>query len=194
MKEINKVEFNKLLDRIEKILTGEDFPQKVLADKYEYAILFDFETVFSEDLFSVIKGLMERTTTEIFYLLVAEPNPFSYFFKSFNRLPVISISRDLSFKEYIAALNADPGGSPADALIFNSSILYIVSEDLDIIYFFDRKNEIGIGYFSERSTYEYARSIHKFGVIDTSDQETMPSFLIPLIEKFRDSHFRRASD
>jgi hypothetical protein len=191
MKEIDKMGLKILLANIDKVRTGRQFPQKMVSDDYAYSCLFDFETIFSKDFFDVIKEILKEKANDCFYVIVAEPDPLNYFFKNFNKLPVISITSTMVFQEYVEILNSDPGGSPADALIFNSNILYVVSEDLQIIYFFDRKKEIGVGYYSSQTIYDLAMTKHKYGVITPSDQATIPDFLTSTIKQYEVNHIEK---
>jgi hypothetical protein len=62
---------------------------------------------------------MRWNRDDIAYYIVLDPDPISYFAAEFNKYPVLEIRSNDSCEAYLAALNEDPGGSPADAIGIN---------------------------------------------------------------------------
>jgi hypothetical protein len=50
------------------------------------------------------------------FFVVLRPDPVEFFHRHFNKYPAFEITSDDSGNDYLAALNEDPGGSPADAI------------------------------------------------------------------------------
>ena len=48
--------------------------------------------------------------------MVLKPDPIWYFHKQFAKCPIVSIRQGDTTEVYLASLNEDPGGSPADAV------------------------------------------------------------------------------
>jgi len=65
---------------------------------------------------SLILKLMDWGGDETAYYVVLRPDPVLYFYKNFNRYPVLEIGKTDTAESYLAALNEDPGGSPSDAI------------------------------------------------------------------------------
>jgi len=68
-------------------------------------------------LHSLMQWSGDRTT----YFIVLDPDPIRYFYPHFHKYPLLEIGSEDSEDDYIAALNADPGTSPADAVGINWS-------------------------------------------------------------------------
>jgi hypothetical protein len=62
--------------------------------------------------------------TSAYYVLL-RPDPIQYFHRHFHKYPAFEITLDDTAKTYLAVLNEDPGGSPADAVGTNWSTCVI---------------------------------------------------------------------
>lgn len=68
---------------------------------------------------SLLHKLMDSGGDTNAFYIVLRPDPVHYFHRHFNKYPAFEITREDSEQTYLAALNADPGGSPTDAIITN---------------------------------------------------------------------------
>ena len=175
------------LESLSKISTMNEFPDRMIVRQYKYSYLFEFETLFSEEFFSTLKKQI-KNELEYFILLVIEPDPFTYFDKHFNCLPLIQIDKRTSFENYIYSLNADPGDSPADSIISNSRIVYVADNNFEKIFIVLRDKEIGIGYFINNDVMNQMKTDQHYGIIDPQDEETIPRFLLPIVKKYQKKH------
>jgi hypothetical protein len=84
-------------------------------------LLFDSSELCTRAFFGLLSSLAQWGTDAAIYYVVLRPDPVSYFFAHFGKYPLIEIKPSGSAEEYMAVLNEDPGGSPADALGINWS-------------------------------------------------------------------------
>ena len=122
-------------------ITDREDAERTLADARECAasddansadpglvrLTFEDIEVMAAGFFSLPKKLMVLSDEPTFRYIVLKPDPVTYFFVHFGKYSIIEFSREDSQESYTAALNEDPGGSPADALIFNWSEYVILS-------------------------------------------------------------------
>lgn len=177
----------RFLASVECVKTHDLFPKRMLVAAYKYSYIFDFEVLFSRDFFSAIKSQLS-SGLDHFILVVTEPDPFKYFWKNFNWIPVIIIDQQLDFKDYVRFLNADPGGSPADAIIHNSGRVIVADNNLKMIFMFMRRQEVGIGYFTDPGIMHRIKQAQNFGIIDPQKMETIPDFLRAEVAEYRRNH------
>jgi hypothetical protein len=79
-------------------------------------LIFDDAEICTTKFANLLQHLMGLSGDSTAYYIVLEPDPVHYFHRHFGKYPVLEITRDHSAKDYLAFLNADPGGSPADAV------------------------------------------------------------------------------
>ena len=82
-------------------------------------LVFDSWELCTDVFLGLLQGLMRLSGDGIAYYIVRNPDPVQYFVKELNRYPLLEIRVDDSCEAYLAALNEDPGGSPADAVGIN---------------------------------------------------------------------------
>lgn len=85
-------------------------------------VFFDSAIVTTHHFFRVIRALQVSTKEEkdTFAFVGLRPDPVGYFFKHFSRFPAIVFRPADNEADYRTMLQTDPGGSPADALAFNT--------------------------------------------------------------------------
>jgi hypothetical protein len=88
-------------------------------------LVFDDAQLCTADFANLLQSLMRLSGGSRAYYLVLRPDPIHYFHEHFKKYPLLQIDRDDSAKTYLAALNEDPGGSPADAVGINWSAAVI---------------------------------------------------------------------
>jgi hypothetical protein len=87
----------------------------------------DFDLLFTGRFFGKVKSLVQESGEKFFWLSVLDPDPKQYFFKHFGHFGALQCEVADDARSYVAAVNQDPGGSPADALIHNSNVVVLCS-------------------------------------------------------------------
>ncbi|CAG4893547.1 hypothetical protein [Paraburkholderia gardini] len=95
-------------------------------------LYFDSAIVATRRFFQFVRALQDYIGANrySFAFVALRPDPFAYFHDNFDKYPAIVFGSDHNESEYVSALAADPGGSPADALAFNAE-RYVVFPDGD---------------------------------------------------------------
>lgn len=81
-------------------------------------VYFDSAIVTTHHFFEFVNDLFcfTNATADSFAFIGLSPDPLGYFFNHFSKFPAIIFQSTDSEADYCAMLQADPGGSPADAL------------------------------------------------------------------------------
>ncbi len=79
-------------------------------------LIFDDAEICTTKFANLLQALMEWSADGVTYYVILDPDPVHYFHRLFSRYPALEIRRGDSGRDYLAFLNADPGGSPADAI------------------------------------------------------------------------------
>src|SRR5438309_290853 len=79
-------------------------------------LTFDDAAISTSKFAELLQNLMKWSTDSAAHYVVLDPDPVHYFYQLFNKFPVLEIAYGDSPREYLKALNEDPGGNPADAL------------------------------------------------------------------------------
>ncbi len=82
-------------------------------------LIFDDAEIRTTKFADLLQHLMDLSGDLTAHYIVLDPDPVHYFHRHFSKYPVITIARGDSASDYLALLNADPGGSPADAVGIN---------------------------------------------------------------------------
>jgi hypothetical protein len=77
---------------------------------------FDDVGTCTKEFGALLHRLMQLSVDETCHYIVLNPDPRHYFLHHFKKYPVVEIRADDTLEQYIAILNEDPGGSPADAV------------------------------------------------------------------------------
>ena len=77
---------------------------------------FDDAGTCTAEFNTLIQSLMKLSGDEKCNYIVLDPDPIQYFLRHFNKYPILEICAGDSSEQYLALLNEDPGGSPADAV------------------------------------------------------------------------------
>lgn len=104
-----------------------------------------------------LQTMVAATHCSHWYLAVVEPDPEDYFFHHFGKYPVLRISASDEPDAILSALHEDPGGSPADAMAYNSRILWIFPADESWAIYVDRDRELASLALDERLTELWAQ-------------------------------------
>ena len=136
--------FSKEITMLKSIINWKkELPEQVFSSYKNFAIL-EFDYIFSKDFFEKISVFLNQIGEEELIFIVIDPNPKSYYFHNFGKYPFFKIHQSCTFEEYISILSKDPGNSPADAILYNSSRLIIHSDSLNWAIYGSRDFEVAI--------------------------------------------------
>ena len=82
-------------------------------------LIFDDVALRRPEFACLLQTLLGLSGDSKCYYLVLSPDPVHYFHRQFNKYPLLEIDYGDSNESYLAFLNEDPGGSPADAVGIN---------------------------------------------------------------------------
>jgi hypothetical protein len=111
--EIEKAEFERVLIRARECVFIDSGRTEVASLR---RFTFDDAQLLTSTFADLLQKLMRLSGGTDAHYLVLEPDPVNYFHHLFGKYPFIEIGYGDSSESYLAALNEDPGGSPADAI------------------------------------------------------------------------------
>lgn len=83
-------------------------------------LYFDTIDIATPPFFELIRSMLAYQGASAFVVLAVSPDPFTYFHHHFGKYPAFVLGPEHDEDDYYAFLHADPGGSPADALVYNA--------------------------------------------------------------------------
>jgi hypothetical protein len=83
-------------------------------------LYFDPIDIATQKFFDLVQAVLVFTNTTDFATVILKPDPFNYFHHHFGKYPAFIIGPEHDEDDHYAFLHADPGGSPADALMYNA--------------------------------------------------------------------------
>lgn len=109
-------------------------------------VYFDSAIVTTHHFYKFVRDLFRFTngTADSFAFVGLRPDPVGYFFHHFSKFPAIIFQPTDSETDYCTMLQADPGGSPADALAFNTWAYVVLPSSGDWIAYGDDSKEIAV--------------------------------------------------
>jgi hypothetical protein len=78
----------------------------------------------------LLQSLINCSSDHVAHCIILDPDPEHYFYRKFNKYPILEIVAGDSSAAFISGLNEDPGLSPADAIGINWWALVIVPPSL----------------------------------------------------------------
>lgn len=114
--------------------------------------VIDFDEVWSKKFFNAVQRLTSMASAKMFWIAALRPDPLNYFYQHFKNFPVFGFDSNDRADEYITVVNRDPGGSPADAIIHNPSVLVIYPDNAKWAVYADRDLEIAVFATADRGT------------------------------------------
>ncbi|MBK7706134.1 MAG: hypothetical protein IPJ30_10215 [Acidobacteria bacterium] len=144
--------FQKKQSEIDSLITRQNqLPEQVFNSEISGYLFFHFDEIFTGDFFERMKSFLKASNEEKLTLAVLKPDPENYFFRNFGKYPVVECSVKDTSDAYLAGIEETPNDSPADALVYNSDIVILYSENLKWAIYADRNFELGIIGFKEDS-------------------------------------------
>lgn len=109
-------------------------------------VYFDSAIVTTHHYYRFVRDLLRFTdsSTDSFVFVGLRPDPFGYFFRHFSKYPAIIFRPSHTELDYCTLLQSDPGGSPADALAYNTRGYVVLPTAGDWITFGDDSSEIAV--------------------------------------------------
>ena len=121
-----------------------DLPSQVFVPGFSNFTFINFDDIFTGNFYEKISGFQRQINDDELTVFMLKPDPRLYFYHHFGNYPLMKFPASSSNKEYISALFADPGGSPADAVVYNSSVLLFYSTSLRWVIYGSRDFEVAI--------------------------------------------------
>ena len=113
------------------VLTDRRLPEPVFQPGYEDFHFMEFDTTIVGKFWLTLQRLMRRSGDEHCSLVVLDPHPVKHFFSDFGSYGALRLDIGNTTNDYYDALSAEPDGSPADALLYNSEAIVWVPDSLD---------------------------------------------------------------
>jgi hypothetical protein len=138
-------EVDSLIDRKKRL------PEEVFLKGLSNFLFFDFHEILSADFITEICDFVAGERSDRFVLAVLDPDPVDYFFKNFDKYPIIEATPKDNASDFAKLVSADPGGSPADAIAFNSNIIVVYADSGGWAIYGDRELELAIAAFKHEN-------------------------------------------
>lgn len=132
------------------IVRERHLPQQVFKSTLSRFVFLSSDDLFhTAAFFDRIKSFLARIGEQRSFLAVVEPDPVDYFFPHFGKYSVVEMSVADTDEDYLRIMQEDPGGSPADAIGYNSRIVVLFSTSRRWAIYADRDFELAIAAFTE---------------------------------------------
>ena len=141
----SRSEFDSEMRKIDELVDrNATLPEQVFRPKASAFYVIDFDQLWSEEFFSDTQRLTVKAGDTVFTFAVLNPDPDSYYYAAFGKFPFLRFTNRDAADSYVTALHDDPGGSPADAIAYNSDVIVIYPRSQRWVIYGDRNLEIGI--------------------------------------------------
>jgi hypothetical protein len=139
-------QFQHDLEKIDRIIDRQaELPHQVFRSKPAGVRFIDFDELWSDEFFEVLKRLTAAVGGSRVGLAVLKPDPMDYYHAHFHKFPFLEFEvSSATGSAYLEALHEDPGDSPADAIVHNSDVLVIFPENMRWLLYGDRALEVGV--------------------------------------------------
>jgi hypothetical protein len=129
------------------------------------ALYFDSSDICTFRYHGFIRSLLSNRGETSFVALVLRPAPDDYFYRHFGKFPALVFLPEHSDRDFVASLNADPGGSLADAFDANSERYAVFPLSGEWMIYADRKQELA-AMAGPPDVLEFTRSHYPFSVFE----------------------------
>jgi hypothetical protein len=141
----SRSDFENELQKIDRLVDRSAvLPDQVFLRRPSAFHIIDLDQVWSEEFFRDTQRLMERAGDTAFTFAVLRPDPDSYYHAEFGKFAMLRFSHADPAQRYIDELHEDPGDSPADAIAYNSEVIFIYPTSERWAIYGDRDLEIGV--------------------------------------------------
>ncbi len=137
------------------IVEDSALPKQVFRNPAGPFLFFEFGLFFTRRFFECMKKFLTSTNDAAASFVVVDPDPIEYFYREFQKYPVIRVSAEDSAEDYLNALSEDPGNSSADAVIYNSTKIVLYPPSLHWSIFGDRDFEWAVINCGSEETFRF---------------------------------------
>jgi hypothetical protein len=138
-------DFERAMQSIDRLVDrSATLPDQVFRQRPAAFHVIDFDHLWSKDFFRDAQRLTKRAGDASFTLAVLRPDPDRYFYAHFGKFPLLRFTDADPGQRFIDEVHADPGGSPADAVVHNSDAVLVYPPSERWAIYGDREMEIGI--------------------------------------------------
>lgn len=124
-------EFLKASQLVSNVVYQEErLPNQVFKAEFRKRVFLEFASTLSGDFWCELERLMDRFDDDFVILGVLDPHPVNYYYKEFARYNWCKLDKGTTYDEYWNALNQIPKDSPADTILFNSSVVVWLSSSM----------------------------------------------------------------
>ncbi|WP_078554455.1 hypothetical protein [Bacillus alkalicellulosilyticus] len=149
IKDVNEyLDLKAILEEI--IDINKEIPNQVFQKEYRGYLFQQFDNIMSEEFFSTIRGLAEKSNDDYIVIAVLNPHPMDYYYKEFGYFNWAKLPLSLSNGYYWSILNEGPPNWEADAIVHNSFIIAFFSPSRKWGIWADRNYEISVIAFNEK--------------------------------------------
>ncbi|WP_176060908.1 hypothetical protein [Paraburkholderia sp. BCC1876] len=131
------------------------------------ALYFDSSDICTFQYHAFLRSLVAKTGETAFAALVLRPAPEEYFYHHFAKYSALIFLPEHSDQDFVASLNADPGGSLADAFDANSERYAIFPLSGKWAIYADRQQELA-AMAGPRDVLAFTRLHYPFAVLEES--------------------------
>ncbi|MGJ7913750.1 hypothetical protein [Neobacillus sp. LXY-1] len=138
-------EYIKLKKILEELFhLNKEIPDQVFQRGFNNYLFEQFDFIMSEEFWTTIRDLAEKSNDDFVVLAVLNPHPMDYYYKEFGYFNWLKLPIDISSVEFLNILNEGPPNYEADAIFINSFIIALFSPSKKWGIWADRNYEIAI--------------------------------------------------
>jgi hypothetical protein len=142
---LTREEFDAEIHRLDRwIDRAERLPNQVFRTAPRHPRFIEFDLLLSRGFFDATSTVRHALQTKWITFGVLAPDPVDYYSSHFGKLPYLRFELSESPDSFVAALNQDPGGSPADAIADRADIVVCHDESWRWLIVGDRSIELGV--------------------------------------------------
>jgi hypothetical protein len=121
---LNLAEFNNQSEITKTIIDPRRrFPEMIFSSTMTHFYFYEFDLMTTPDFMFTLRKLAEHFKDDAIVVAVLDPDPVQYFLREFGHCGAFRVSSEATDDTYFALLAHEPPESPADALLYNSSII-----------------------------------------------------------------------
>lgn len=105
-------------------------PNQVCKVPFQKTVVLDFDHAMSRSFWNELEELMCLSGDSFVIMAVLDPNPVDYYYKEFSRYNWCVLQKGTTADEYWSMLEQGPEESPADAILFNSEVVVMLSSSM----------------------------------------------------------------
>ncbi len=155
------------------------FPLRTISKEFSEICFVNFDDIFTQEFFEGLRSFLIAIKESNLTYAVLDPKPEEYFFSHFHKYPFLDFNIDTSSQEFLADIEADPGDSPADAIVYNSNVIVIFGANARWVIYADRDYEVAIVGSVRLDVKEaFIRGIGQRRILDAAD---VVEQILPLI-------------